>query len=247
MNTTTLNLTKANFDNLTAYWANTSKYYDMYFAGESFSYSINPDALWPNRAWLHQPLNPTLLQEVKTKIQSLPQPMVVPYVHQPNDKAEDVFAAHGFRVLFEQIGMSLKLGNDYTHHTNNINLKPVTQIQEATLLSELFEQAFGYHIPPQLIANHPSGAQIFIAYNLANEPVGTAMLYRTQNIAGVHMIGVVPNMRRQGYAEAIMHAILELATAQQLEYATLQASAMGKGLYLKLGFEEDFVMRNYVL
>lgn len=247
MNTTALNLTKVNFDNLTAYWANTSKLYNIYFAGDDFSYCINPEALWPNRVWLHQPLSPALVQKVKHQIQSLPQPMVVPYVHQVNDMADEIFAAHGFQVLFEQVGMSLKLGDTYQPAANHIHLHPVTQLQEATLWSDLFEQAFGYHIPPKFINNAPQSAQFFVAYNQASEPIGTAMLYATHNIAGVHMIGVTPNMRRQGYAEAIMHAILQLATAQQLAYATLQASAMGKGLYLKLGFEEDFVMKNYVL
>lgn len=247
MNATTLNLTEVNFNNLTDYWASTSKRYEMYFAGENFSYCINPEALWPNRAWLHQPLTSALLQEVKNKIQGLPQPMVVPYVHQINDKADEVFAAHGFRVLFEQVGMSLKLGDTYQPTVNNVHLQPVTQLQEATLWSDLFEQAFGYHIPPKFINNAPAGAQFFVVYSQTSEPIGTAMLYRTQNIAGIHMIGVTPNMRRQGYADAIMHEILRLATTQQLTYATLQASAMGKGLYLKLGFEEDFVMKNYVL
>ncbi|WP_299457948.1 GNAT family N-acetyltransferase [uncultured Microscilla sp.] len=247
MNTTTLNLTKANFNNLTAYWAETSKLYDMYFAGESFSYCVNPDALWPNRVWMHQPLSPKLLQEVKEKIQGLPQPMVVPYVHQPNDNADEIFAAQGFKVAFEQIGMSLKLGNTYPHQQNRVTLKKVLQVNEATLWSKLFEQAFGYHISPKFVVNHPKDAQFFIVYNPINEPAGTAMLYRTQNIAGIHMIGITPNMRRQGYAEAIMHEVLHLATTQQLEYATLQASAIGKGLYFKLGFEEDFVMKSYVL
>lgn len=245
--TTTLNLTKVNFDNLTAYWTNTSKLYNMHFAGDDFSYCINPEALWPNRAWLHQTLSPTLVQKVKHQIQSLPQPMVVPYVHQVNDKADEIFAAHGFRVLFEQIGMSLKLSDIYQPASNNVHLHPVTQLQEAALWSGLFEQAFGYHIPPKFVNNAPADAQFFVAYNQANEPIGTAMLYATHNIAGIHMIGITPNMRRQGYAEAIMQAILQLATAQQLAYATLQASAMGKGLYLKLGFEEDFMMKNYVL
>ncbi|EAY28177.1 GNAT family N-acetyltransferase [Microscilla marina] len=248
MNTTTLNLTEANFDNLTAYWAETSKLYKMHFAGEDFSYCVNLDAEWPNRVWLHQPLTPALLQAVKEKIQGLPQPMVVPYVHQPNQDADKVFAAQGFRVAFEQIGMSLKLGNTYPHQQTRVILKPVTHSNEATLWSELFEQAFGYYISPKFVANHPKNAQFFTVYNHTNEPVGTAMLYRTQkNIAGIHMVGITPNMRRQGYAEAIMHEVLQLATVQQLEYATLQASAMGKGLYLKLGFAEGFVMKSYIL
>ena len=60
-------------------------------------------------------------------------------------------------------------------------------------------------------------------------------------------MGVIPEMRRKGFAEQMMVNLLHWSTEQQFTYATLQASAMGKGLYLKLGFEEQFTMKNYSL
>jgi hypothetical protein len=32
-----------------------------------------------------------------------------------------------------------------------------------------------------------------------------------------------------------------------MKYSTLQASDMGKGIYLRLGYNEDFVIKNFIL
>lgn len=58
-------------------------------------------------------------------------------------------------------------------------------------------------------------------------------------------MGVIPAMRRKGLAEQMMRRILNQSLAQGFRYAMLQASAMGKGLYQKLGFTEQFVLKNY--
>ena len=44
-----------------------------------------------------------------------------------------------------------------------------------------------------------------------------------------------------------MEFVLTRAVYLEAAYVTLQASAMGKGLYDKLGFTEDFTIKNYVL
>ena len=44
-----------------------------------------------------------------------------------------------------------------------------------------------------------------------------------------------------------MQTIMNQAKRNGYKHLTLQASDMGKGLYLKLGFQEDFIIRNYQL
>jgi hypothetical protein len=43
-----------------------------------------------------------------------------------------------------------------------------------------------------------------------------------------------------------MGFVLNRAIILGASHVTLQASAMGKGLYDKLGFREDFTIKNYV-
>ena len=80
-----------------------------------------------------------------------------------------------------------------------------------------------------------------------SQSIGTAVLYRdSPNLAGIHSIGVVPDHRRKGYAEDLLNHVLILAKKQGAIYATLQASSMAKGLYLKTGFREDFRLKNFI-
>ncbi len=54
-------------------------------------------------------------------------------------------------------------------------------------------------------------------------------------------------MRKRGFAEQIMKRLTNMAVENGSEYVTLQASDMGKNIYLQLGFEEQFVIKNYFL
>ncbi|MNF14153.1 hypothetical protein D3C80_2162530 [compost metagenome] len=54
-------------------------------------------------------------------------------------------------------------------------------------------------------------------------------------------------MRKRGYAEEIMKFAINEAIDADCEYAQLQASALGKGIYTRLGFEDLFTITNYQL
>jgi ribosomal protein S18 acetylase RimI-like enzyme len=54
-------------------------------------------------------------------------------------------------------------------------------------------------------------------------------------------------MHRKGLGEKLMSTLLFQAKGQGFGYVTLQASQPGRGLYLKLGFKEQFVLKNYAL
>ncbi len=64
---------------------------------------------------------------------------------------------------------------------------------------------------------------------------------------GVHSVGIPPEMRRKGYAKQIMKLLINSAVDNACDYMTLQASDMGKNLYLNLGFKEQFTIKNYKL
>lgn len=79
------------------------------------------------------------------------------------------------------------------------------------------------------------------------KPVGTTLTFKTNNVIVVHSVGIPPENYRRGYAEQIMKALINMGITNNNDYMVLQASDMGKGLYLKLGFEEDFLIKNYIL
>ena len=50
---------------------------------------------------------------------------------------------------------------------------------------------------------------------------------------------VAPGHRRQGLAEALMHATLQEARRRGLRSVNLNAAPMGRGLYRRLGFVDS--------
>lgn len=77
------------------------------------------------------------------------------------------------------------------------------------------------------------------------EPVGTAILFYTGQVVGLHQLGVAQAAQGQGVARIMMHQLLALASESQARWMTLQASRKGLGLYEQPGFSRQGVVRNY--
>jgi predicted acetyltransferase len=59
-------------------------------------------------------------------------------------------------------------------------------------------------------------------------------------------MGVIPSQRRKGYAEELLIHMMNIGRMKGAKYATLQASDMGKRLYLKTGFQQDFIIKTFI-
>ena len=141
--------------------------------------------------------------------------------------------------------MSLKISNPYKTQFRS-SFERIVNPHRAKVWAELYPKAFGYRISEEIIEKSCGSIEFYLA-SKHGEPVGTLIVYQTGDIVGIHGIGVSPEMRRQGFAEEIMKFAINRAIDLKASYATLQASAMGRGLYDKLGFKEDFTIKNYIL
>jgi predicted GNAT family acetyltransferase len=74
----------------------------------------------------------------------------------------------------------------------------------------------------------------FYLVHLGEKPIGTLTLFQTGNIMGIHGVGVIPEMRKRGFAEEIMKFAINEAVDANAEYAQLQASPLGKNIYSRL-------------
>ena len=82
---------------------------------------------------------------------------------------------------------------------------------------------------------------------LRGQPVATSALFLGKNVAGIYCVATVPSARRLGIGAAVtQHALLE-ARAEEYHIAVLQASQMGRGVYLWLGFQEFSTLYGYSL
>ncbi len=241
----TTDLINANIKNLTSLWETVGISFDSYYKTPDFEYCEIKDSEWPNKLWLYQNITQGTIDLIKEKLASTPSNITLP-IWNIYDKNEDtILELNGFSLKFEQVGMSLKL-DKYFDVKSDMKIQLVTNDTEAKLWSELFIKSFGYKTSSETIIKTLNEINYYIAYH-DGIAVGTAILHKTNNVMGIHSVGIPPEMRRRGYAEQIMKLLINQSIKINSDYITLQSSDMGKGLYLKLGFEEQFTIKNYAL
>jgi ribosomal protein S18 acetylase RimI-like enzyme len=241
-----MNLVQKNIENLTFLWRIVGEGVAAHSARNEFEFSDINYSAWPNRLWFNQDLNESSLQAAKNILRSTSTRLVIPYWDIYQSNSYELLEANGFEIIFEQIGMSLKMTQSY-EPIETLRMEKVSNKETAILWEGLFMQAFNYKISHKVLLSSYDDIEYLIAYH-KNEAVGTAVLYYSKGeVAGIHSMGIIPGKRRMGFAEKMMINMLHQISERGSKHATLQASKMGKGLYLKLGFEEQFVMKNYAL
>lgn len=240
-----MSIIKLNIENLTSLWQTVSEPSNSYFCETNFDYSFIENSEWPNRLWFNQDINKELIKLAKTKIKATSTNLIIPYWDVYNSNSFKRLEENEFNLKFEQIGMSLKTPSILSE-VNTLNLKKISTEKEAELWSVLFSKSFGYYINPILLNTSNRNTNFYIAYD-QGKAFGTGILHTTNNVSGIHSLGILPEQRRKGYAEQIMKLLINKSIEINSDYITLQSSNMGKGLYLKLGFEEQFVIKNYAL
>jgi GNAT superfamily N-acetyltransferase len=236
---------RRNWQNLIELWKTVSMPFNGVHYKEGYTYSCLSHGEWPNRIWLNQPTTELLLDAVNQKANELNESLTFPLV---TDNAADLTYLEqelGGVKKFQQEAMMLEL-NEVLEPVERIQLQAVRDLKEAAQWSAIFYDSFGYSIDAKVIAASMSKVQCYIAVN-NGKPVGTAIIFVAHGVAGVHAVGVLPQERRKGYAEAIMMAVLYQIQLQQEKKVVLQASDMGKPLYLKLGFRSQFVIHNFTM
>lgn len=238
-------MTTNNIHNLTSLWKTAGLAFDTYQARPYFDYSYIQETDWPNRLWFHQDLTRETVLAAKLIAKTCPTPLTLAYFDIYNSNSFELLTTEGFELTFEQTAMYLK-PRKILEERSNFHLKKVSHEAQAILWADLFKQAFNYVISPLSILKNKEIFSYYIAYH-NEKAVGTGLSNITHNTMGIHSIGIPPQMRRNGFAEAIMKALINLAIKDHTPFVTLQASQMGKGLYLKLGFQEQFSIKNYRL
>lgn len=236
-----------NIANLTSLWQTVGAQANAYTFEADFDYCAIEYSEWPNKLWFHHDLTEDSLRAAQQPLRSVSPGLSIPYFDIYSSQSYQRLEAHGFKQQSEQVGMVLPL-TQLLEQDSTLHLEQVVDEQTAHQWESLFQHGFGYHISYRLLLPHYESTSFWTAYHRNNEPAGTAVLHHTDDkIIGIHSMSIIPEMRRKGLAEQMMRHLLNQSLTQGFQYATLQASAMGKGLYLKLGFKEQFVMKNYAL
>ena len=233
-----MNNTKINIDNLTTLWKTASAPFQSYFENDFFCYARIQDMQWPNRVWAKN----TILPENFKNVSRFTTPITFSHFISMD---QEPFQNENPNIRFKskQYGMSLPLSNEFDIEKELIFKKVDTNI-DANLWSSSFYKAFGYEINPEVILKTRHHIPFYLVF-WEKELVGTVIIFKTHEIVGIHALGIIPTMRKKGFATEIMKQIINISIDQHLSFATLQASEMAKNMYQRMGFSVDFLMYNY--
>ncbi|MFY0602190.1 MAG: GNAT family N-acetyltransferase [Cyclobacteriaceae bacterium] len=234
-----------NICNLTSLWQTVGEKHGSFSSLPSIEYSIVKNSQWPNRLWFRQKVSDELIHQAKHQLETISTKLIIPIWDLGNLKLDTILNKVNFQLLFQQIGMSFE-PREIIETSDILHLKKVSNATEADLWSDAFRKSFGYEINSNILLRTQDSINYIIVYK-ENDAVGTVITFETNRTLGIHAMGVIPQYRKQGIANEIMANVINSAIEQNIGLLTLQASDMGKDLYLRLGFEEQFVVKNYVL
>jgi len=238
------NINELNVANLTALWKKVGVLVGSYNKVNACEISVVNHSQWPNKIWVKEGLNAKLIHSLQEQMVSSEIDLVFPH-WETNADGTSALASEGFKQKSEQTGMSLQLDQSF-ELSNLLTFNRVSNIEEAKLWSSVYPRCFGYVISEEILANTNDEIAYYLFYS-DDDIVGTAIYFPTEQVVGIHGVGIVPEMRKKGFAEEIMKILLNKALSEGFSYATLQASSLGKGIYKRLGFMEDFTIKNYGL
>jgi GNAT superfamily N-acetyltransferase len=238
----TNSLKKANIDNLTGLWNKMGTQASPSLVVQE----LNASKSWPHRYWFDWGTDTNQISELSEALDQLPSQAMFPVWDESAEiefRLKQLVYKKGFSVSLEQTAMYLSLEEHNSVALPSMDIEQVHSPQEIETWTEIASESFGYQIDVSSIIKvaDDSDVQILQVYH-EGQPAATAMLHKTGEIIGVHLVGVPKRFRGKGIAYLLMQYIIESCHAWGGKYVTLQSSAAAESIYKRLGFKEQFII-----
>jgi len=244
----------ANLNNLTGLW---KKYGALNISSDATPLQY-ASVSWPHRYWFK--LSHVYLNDASW-LDKLPETAIVPLWPTYGSKDALAFDNTGVPWLeqqllkkqwycaFEQTAMYLVLRNSRgcsSKTRSGFSIECVHTTDDVKTWAAIASEAFGYDIDSSVITNLVNDCEIKILLGWQDEQaVASALLYKTNNVIGIHQVGVKRAFQGRGIAGEVMRQIVNICAQWEGEYLVLQASARGQPLYERMGFRAQFGIKNY--
>jgi len=255
-----MRIDEENLNNLTGLW----KKYGFNVLKDQVGAAMLINTRWPHRYWyessavindqkainddaLLAEIPPTAIIPIWSLVSSRPTNRL-PFQAE-HDFLEKALIAQKWTCLFEQTAMTLELPGEMPISPSvnpEFRIRMVRADEELAVWVDVCEDAFGYDIEPLVLLPLISDKDIrIILGDLNGQAVAAALLYKTGHTIGIHQVGVRKAFQGKGFASRLMHEILGICIQWGGKNAVLQASQAGVSLYRRLGFNSQFVIKNY--
>jgi len=156
----------------------------------------------------------------------------------------DAAEAAGFQPVYAMPEMTLGTRLDPPQLPPGVELRGLSDVEQAPDFWRVAIAAYASNgFPPEVFAGYRNHAGL-LAENVAafialldGEPVSIAMTIVSHGVAGIYWVGSLEQARGKGLGRAVTVAATNAGFDLGGEIASLQASPMGKPIYLNLGYE----------
>ncbi len=245
-----MDIGQANIANLSSLWA---RYGATSIGADKV---LTQNLGWPHRCW-HE--NPSLLEDISPLAvagEDVLFPLWPDFSSQSSTSSAHLRAQlemHNWVCALTQTAMYLPLNaNDFANQgqgapsTSSFSVRKISMIDDISPWCEVVSDAFGYEVDAKVIAPLLALSDVALYVGeFKGEVVASALLYQTDEVIGLHQVGLKQAYQGQGLAKAMMNTLLAIASATSAKYMVLQASAAGRPLYEKLGFIKQFEIQSF--
>jgi ribosomal protein S18 acetylase RimI-like enzyme len=155
--------------------------------------------------------------------------------------------AAGLQLVYEMPEMTLGRKLEPPELPAEAELRKLTAVDQASDFWRVATTSYSsIGFPPEVFAGYTNHAGLlaenvvaFIAL-LDGEPVSIAMTMVSHGVAGIYWVGSLEQARGKGLGRAVTVAATNAGFDLGADVASLQASPMGKPIYLELGYEVAF-------
>ncbi|MDB4433499.1 GNAT family N-acetyltransferase, partial [bacterium] len=147
----------------------------------------------------------------------------------------------GYREVKATPGMMLSPIRDPSRPHRDLEVRRVRSSEELKHFQETAVTGFGLpaEAGPIFLTRHffeLPNVRLYVGY-LEGRPVCTSSLVATGEVAGIYWVATLEGFRRWGLGEAMTWEAVKGGVEMGCELASLQASEMGRGLYVRMGFD----------
>jgi len=204
---------------------------------------------WPNRLWMPYDYNKQDLEEaIKIELKNDKSYIISLWEHDSKLFKESIqeLEIKEYEVLFEQVGMYLDLNSIEITENNELDIRFIKSKRDILTWVNIASKSFGYEIDENVILKIQDDKNISLLLGYKNDiAVATTLLYKNSSVMGVHMVGVPKEYRGQRFAQSMMNKVINFSKENGENIMTLQSSSLGLKIYQKLGFKQNFMLKNY--
>lgn len=225
-------------DNLYEFWEHIGILTGSIIKEKDYTAVSVQDSDWPNRIFhvKHIPASEDLVSN-----SNLPEMLTLGY-------ELDLESNPNFKLYFTQKNMALDLAAMESEISWNQNIVKVSSEEQAVQFAETASHSFAYNVGSGVtkdILKKSKSVKMFLYVEGAKALGCGIIFFDSNNNAGLHMIGTIPDGRGKGIGKSMTEALLLEAKKAESKYCVLHASAMGEPIYRKLGFQSYGELNTY--